>query len=229
VGGAVTDASETNKAARLDADEVGILLIGNREEQDRGIDLIDRHLRGVIFGVMRGVALSLRADELRDGYQDVMLAITQAAREKRYDANQPLLPFLFTLARRKAIDLVRKKTRKVGVEQVLDAITGALADTKVGEAWRIVAAKHDGQRMLDRFRNAVVRMPERQRLVASVMIDGFPDELSLQEIQEELHRRTGEQLTVVAVRSARREVRRKIAEQLVRAGYMERENHDDTE
>lgn len=216
----------TGAATGLDDEEVSILLIGNEEEQNEAIRLIDRHLRRPIAGVIRKAAPSLRAEELRDAYQDVILAIIQAAREQRYDADRPLLPFIFTLARYKAIDRVRKKSRKVGKKQVLDAIAETLADTKVGEAWRNVASKHDGRRMMEAIRNAIARMPERQRLVASVVIDLFPETPTLQQIQEEIHQGTGEQLTIVAIKSARREARKKIREQLVRAGYMERDYGD---
>ncbi|GAG15958.1 unnamed protein product, partial [marine sediment metagenome] len=127
------DNPETGEAAGLDAEEVSILLIGDKEEQDEAIRLIDRHLRRPIAGVIRQAAPSLRAEELRDACQDVIVAVLEAAREKRYDPDRPLLPFIFTVARRKAIDRIRKKSRKIGNTQVLDAIAETLADTKVGE------------------------------------------------------------------------------------------------
>jgi len=109
---------------------------------------------------------------------------------------------------------------------VLDAIVETLADTKVGEAWRNVAAKHDGRRMLEAIGRAVSRLPERQRLVASAVIDFFPETPTLQQIQECVHHNTGEQLTVVAIKSAWREARKKIREQLIREGYVERDYGD---
>jgi DNA-directed RNA polymerase specialized sigma24 family protein len=226
VGGTVKENPGTGAVTGLDEEEVSILLIGNEEEQNEAIRSIDRHLRRPIADVIRKAAPSLRAEELRDAYQDVILAIIQAVREQRYDADRPLLPFIFTLARFKAIDRVRRKSRKTGNEQVLDAIAETLADTKVGEAWRNVASKHDGRKMMEAIANAICRMPERQRLVASVVMDLFPETPTLQQIQEEVHQGTGEQLTVVAIKSAWREARKKIREQLVREGYTERDYGD---
>jgi hypothetical protein len=155
-----------------------------------------------------------------------LLGLWQKAKKQEYDANEPLLPLLFTIAKRKAIDRVRRKSRKTGKEQVLDAIADSLADTKVGEAWCNVASKHDGRRMLEAIGRAISRLPERQRLVASVVIDFFPEMPTLQQVQDDIHHRAGEQLTVVAIRSAWREARKKIREQLVREGYMERDYGD---
>ena len=222
VGVTVKDNLGTGAATGLDTEEVSILLIGDDNEQNEAIRLIDMHLRRVLFGVIRKVSPSLTAAEIQEVYQEVLLGIWRKAKEREYDADEPLLPLLFTIARRRAIDRVRKKSRKVGKEQMLDAIAETLADTKVGEAWRNVASKHDGRRIMEAIRNAIARMPERQRLVASVVLDLFPETPTLQQIQEEVHQGTGEQLTVVAIKSAWREARKKIREQLVRAGYMER-------
>jgi len=215
-----------NAVTDFDADKVSILLIGTEDEQNEAIRLIDKHLRKPVAGVIRRVAPSLRAEDLCDVYQDVILAILQSAREQRFDANQPLLPFIFTIARRRAIDRVRRKSRKTANEQVLDVIAETLVDTKVGEAWRSVASKHDGRRMLEAIGSTISRLPERQRLVASVVVDLFPETPTLQRIQEEVHRGTGDQLTVVAIKSAWREGRKKIREQLVREGYTERDYGD---
>lgn len=215
------------EAARLDADEVSILLIGTEEEQNDAIRLIDKYLRFVISGIIRNVAIYLKSEEVQEVYQEVLLGLWRAARDGRYDADRPLLPFVFTIARCRAIDRIRRKSlrkRKIGNELVLDAIAGALADTKVGEAWGNIVSKNDGPRMMATIRKAIIRMPERQRQVASVMIDLYPEEPSLQEIREEVCQRTGEDLTVLAIKSARREARKKIREELVRAGYMERKN-----
>jgi RNA polymerase sigma factor (sigma-70 family) len=226
VGGTVKENPGTGAATGLDDEEVSILLIGNEEEQNEAIRLIDRHLRRALFGIIRRTAPSLTATEVQEIYQEILLGVWQKAKKQEYNADEPLLPLLFTIARRRAIDRVRKKSRKTGNEQVLDAIVETLADTKVGEAWQNVASKHDGRRMMEAIRNIIARMPERQRLVASVVIDLFPETPTLQQIQEEIHRSTGEQLTVVTIKSARREARKKIREHLVRAGYMERDYGD---
>lgn len=104
---------------------------------------------------------------------------------------------------------------------MLAAIAETLTDTKVGEVWQVVASKNDGRRMMEAIQATIARMPERQRQVASVIIDFFPEAPSLKDVQQEVQSRTSEPLTIVAIKSALREVRRKIRDQLVRAGYME--------
>ena len=80
--------------------------------------------------------------------------------------------------------------------------------------------------MMQVIREAIAGMPYRQRQVAQVMIDRFPEEPELNEIREEIRRATGELLTMVAVKRSRQEARRKIREELVRKGFLER-RHDE--
>lgn len=208
-------------AAHLD--EISILLIGNEEEQNEAVRLIDKHLRRPIVAKIRRSAIGLPSADLPDVYQEVLLDVLEAARKGQYDPDRSLLPFIFTVAYRRAIDRVRKISGKqVAEAELLDAITESLADTKVGEAWREVIAREEGRKMMEVIRNTIAKMPARQRQVASVVIERFPDTATLQEIRQEILGRTGEQLTVVAVKRARQEARKKIREQLVLGGYMER-------
>ncbi len=144
------------------------------------------------------------------------------AREGEYDPDRPLLPFLLTIAHRRAIDHIRKKTTlRCNEKELLDAVANSLADTQVGEAWKNVTASQDGQKMLKLIRDVITEMPERQRQVSSVIIDCYPDNLSIEETREELFRRTGERPTALAVKRARQEARKKIRKQLVSGGFLE--------
>jgi DNA-directed RNA polymerase specialized sigma24 family protein len=206
----------------VDTAEISILLISSQDEQKRAISLIDKHLRGAICFKIRQVALSLSPEELTQVYQEVLLNVWDAAREKRYDANQPLLPFLLTLAHRRAVDWIRKtQTRRKNESELLDEVAKALKDTKVGEVWQIVAEKNDGHNRMEIIRRAIMRMPHRQRQVAAVIIEHFPEELTSQQICDEIYDKTRERLTVLAIKSARQEARKKIKDVLIDAGYME--------
>lgn len=206
----------------VDPEEISILLIGDSQEQERAISLIHKHLQKSIIYKIRVTAISLAPDELLDVYQEVLLNVWNAAKEKRYDPDKPLLPFLFMLAQRRAYDRLRKnEAKKIHESSLLDEVTESLKDTKVGEAWQIVAARNDGHRMMGIIRKTVVKMPTRQRQVASVVIKNFPEVLSPQDVSEVIYRTTGEKITVVAAKRAWQEARNKIREQLIDAGYME--------
>jgi DNA-directed RNA polymerase specialized sigma24 family protein len=155
----------------IDPVEISILLIGDSKEQEQAISLIDKHFKKAIIYRIRETALSLAPDELLDVYQEVLLNVWNAAQQKRYDPDRPLLPFLSTLAERRACDRVRKnETKKAYEGRLLDEVSEGLKGTKIGEAWQIVAVKNEGRRMMDTIRRAIVRMPTRQRQVASVVI-----------------------------------------------------------
>jgi DNA-directed RNA polymerase specialized sigma24 family protein len=206
----------------VDPEEISVLLIGDRKEQEQGISLIHKYFQQAIIYKIRETAISLAPDELLDVYQEVLLNVWNAAQGKHYDPDKPLLPFLFMLATRRACDRVRKnEVRKSHESGLIDAVSESLKGTKVGEVWQIVAAKNEGHRMMNIIRKAIVRMPTRQRQVASVVIEHFPDVLSPQDICEEIYRATGERITVVAAKRAWQEARNKIRELLVDAGYME--------
>jgi len=219
-----SDKSTTEEAKpKVDPEEISILLIGNQEEQNQAIFLINKHLHKSILYKIRQTGLSLSSEELLDVYQEVILNVLEAARGKRYDADQPLLPFLFTLAQRRAVDRIRKMhTRRENESELLDEIAEALKDTSVGEAWQIVAKKDDGRRMQELMRRAISRMPRRQRQVAEVIIERFPEEPVYQKICDEIYEKTRERLAVVMVKGAWREARKKIRGVLIDEGYMEK-------
>ena len=204
----------------IDPDEISILLIGDEEEQNRAISLIDKHLRKPIVYRIRKTALSVPPDEIKDIYQEVLLNVLAAAREQSYDPDKPLLPFLFMLAHRRACDRIKKKTTIEDNEnRVLEDVLQRLENTNVGEAWKQVAKKNDGSRMIKIIRQTIVGMPNRQRQVASVVIDCFPAIPSMETIRDVILKTTGELLTVVATKRAWQEARSKIRERLVDAGY----------
>ena len=217
-------------AMSFDPEEISILLLEGEAEQRRAITLINQHLRRVMIYKIRVCGLGLTSEEIIAVYNEVLMDVWKAAVEKRYDANQPLEAFLFTVAHRRAIDRWRRKRRNKEVSEnvLLDEVSNSLRGTEVGAAWCDVAAKENGRKMMDLFRRAVTRMPARQRQVGSVMIDKFPDVPTLQQICDEIYETTGERITVVSAKRARQQVRKKVREELVDAGYLEDETNGRT-
>jgi DNA-directed RNA polymerase specialized sigma24 family protein len=216
-----SDKNTTEVKTKVDTDEISLLLIGNQEEQNLAISLIDKHLQKAILYKIRQKGLSLGSEEILEVYRDVLLNIIEAARKKRYDPDKPLLPFIFTLAQRRTIDRIRIQIRHESESELLDEIAKTLKDTKVGEAWQIIVKKDEGRKRMELMRREIARMPHRQRQVAEVIIEKFHEEPTYQDICDEIYKKTGERLTVVMVKGAWREARKKIKDVLIDTGYLE--------
>ncbi|KHL15110.1 RNA polymerase sigma-70 factor (ECF subfamily) [Mumia flava] len=110
------------------------------------------------------------ADEAEDVVQRTFLDAWRGAR--RYDPSQRFTSWLFTIAHRRAVDVLR--TRKVPVVDV--------------EALRDLAAE-DGRESADRFADAadvrwgLARLPEHERVVVEM---AYFDDLTQREIAERL-------------------------------------------
>ena len=73
--------------------------------------------------------------------------------------------------------------------------------------------------ILKTIRDLIPKLKCRQRQVAEIILEKFPEFLSLLEIKKQVLEDYGEDVTVLAVKGARREVYGKIKEALSIAGY----------
>ena len=217
-----SDAEALGPVVSTDVKLIATLLGGNPKEQEEAIRLIDGQLRNVVVAKIRRTAPGLLPEEVVDAYQETLLGIWQSARSGCFDARRPLLPLLLTIAQRKAVDGLRhRSSADVAYDGMFDAIEERFSGSRVGEAWKIVAANEDGRRMMMMIRDTVASLPERQHLVASTVIDFFPHTPSCEAVRDRIKQITGMALTVIAVKRAWQEARKKIREKLIREGYME--------
>ena len=215
----MADPEEAKTAEEFDSESASIFLIGNDQERDEALRLIDKHLRQRLVGMIRHTTPGLPTADLLDVYQQVLLEIWQKAQRDDFDP-EPLIPLLFTMAKRRAIDWLRQhSSRRRTEEELLDGIAERLRGTQVGAAWQEVAQKDEARRILALIREAINKMPDRQRQVAGVMVEYFPDVPPNEQIRDEIFKATGELLTVTSVKRARQEALAKIREQLARFGY----------
>ena len=209
----------------LDQEEVSLLLIGNDAEQNQAIELIHDRLGKALVGAIRRQAPGLSTDDVMEIYQESLLGILNAARESRFDADAPLLPFIFAVARYKTIDRLRKRLpANIGDDALLDA----LAEVQGGEEgapWRNAVAKEQGDKLMRLVRRTIAELPLRQRQVAQVIIQRFPEEPSVTDIAAAVKQATGETVTIVAVKSALREFRKKMRDRVKEWGFVE-EDHE---
>ena len=201
-----------NRDQDIDIETINILLIGEDEEKREAIQLINRYLQDKIVEQIKCSAPGLDGNELLDVYQEVLLSLYNAAKDGFYDPDKAhLLAFIFTLAKRRAIDRKRQRIPKpISEDELIEALGDRLADTSIGQVWQEISACELGQEMLRRIRKISIGLPKRQRQVVSVIIDHFPKYLELEEICSEIYKSTGDMPTVVAVKRARQEARKKI-------------------
>lgn len=213
----------------IDVETIDILLIGNEEEITEGIRLIDANFKEKIVEIIRKRALSANPDDLFDIYQEVMLGIYKNAREGKYDPGtkkKTLMAFIYKIASNKAIDWLRRKyaqKRKRDTDQdvLIDSVAEIIKDSSVYESWQNAHQNEERAIILETIRNLVPRLKHRQRQVAEIIVENFPKLLSLLDIKKQLLERYGEDVTTVAVKSARQEVYNKVKEALSITGYGE--------
>lgn len=110
------------------------------------LDRLSAHLRA--FFRRR---LTRLPDEVEDLVQETLLAVHN--QRHTFEAEQPLTPWVFAIARYKLIDLLRRRAHREALHEPLDDELEVFAATDTEAA----AAQRDVMKLLD-------RLPERQRL-----------------------------------------------------------------
>jgi RNA polymerase sigma factor (sigma-70 family) len=199
----------------FDDEEIRILLVGSEVEIGSGLIFLNRHLRDGMCGYLRQHFPGIPPQDLPDIWGETLVSVLAAARARRFDGDQPLLPWLCQIARARAIDHLRARTR---YERVLDAVAAALEGTHTGQVWGGLTPVERNE-VLGLIRDAVASLPARQRLVMQVYVDQYPDSASMERLQEEVSRVTRRPETLAAVKRALQEARSKVREFLQRRGY----------
>jgi RNA polymerase sigma factor (sigma-70 family) len=208
----------------IDVETINIRLIGNKEDIAEAIRLIHASFKEKIVEIIRLKALSADEDELWDIYQEVLIGISRAAYEGKYDPDKKSLQgFIYKIATRKAIDWLRRKyAQKRGgdVEQCvsMDSIADIIKDSNISEAWQYAQQNEEITLILENIRKNIPRLKKRQRQVAEIILVKWPNFLSDAEIKREILNCYGEDVTTLAVKSARQEVFNKVKEALITKG-----------
>lgn len=216
----------------IDLETIEIHLIGDEREIAKGIRLIDTSLRAHVVGNIRKRALSATPEDLHDLYQEVLLGIFQYARDGKYipgDNPIALMTLIYTVIRNKATDWIRKKcaykrVRDTSQDKLVDSVAETIEDSSINEAWQDAYNNEKRAIILRTIRELASKSKHRQRQVAEIIYMEFPLILDLGEIRELILQRYGEDITVIAVKSARQEVYGKIKEALSIAGYGDNED-----
>jgi hypothetical protein len=103
---------ETTKS--FDETRVAVLLIGSPEEQLAGLRVLDQEYRPKVFAYLRAYYPGLDSNALAECYSDAVadvacqvVAYHKDCSKSNFDPDKPLLPYLKTIAWRRAADRVR--------------------------------------------------------------------------------------------------------------------------
>jgi RNA polymerase sigma factor (sigma-70 family) len=176
-----------------------------------GVD-VARYLKRLTWGL-------LAAEDLQDAYQETLAALWRHILQPGFDPEQPLR-LTFTLARRKAIDLLRRRGHRArtNAEEVLSLLVQASSLSWRGRRLGRAEAAELRELLLEVVQN----LPVRQRLVARVFIDHC-DGWEPRDVYAPLTRAvaavTGQEENEEAIKSCWRTARGRIATELRRHGY----------
>ena len=217
--------SETNNDFESTIETINIYLIGDEQEIAEGMRLIDDHLREKIVSIIRKRALSARKDDLFDIYQEVLLGIYKIAQEGKYEPDKKNLEgLIYKIASNKAIDWLRekfaqKRKRDTDRDVLIESVAEIIRDSNIHEAWEYANQKEKRKLLLKTIRNLIPKLKHRQRQVAEIIKENFPNVFNIPDIKKQILKLYGEDVTAVAVKRARQEVLSKIKESLDRSGY----------
>lgn len=200
----------TAEAVRLDEDMVKLGLMGTEEEREDTLKALYAHYSEDIVRFLERKLPGLPADLVINAMLDAFRALNEAAVTRTFDYDKSVVNWLFRVAWHKGVDELRKYSRRtLGNSEFFDTVGEYLEDTEVGRQWRFYTKTREADAIAQEFRDFLLTLPPVQRQVAQIMADSFPDAVPEDEICEEIFGRTGKRPTVVQVKSAKREIRKK--------------------
>ena len=210
-------------------------LLGTEQEKEAAIcDAYERYKRPLAAFIREKVAPTLDSDEIATAINDVFCGLARYVSRGRFSRDGSLLTLLFSMARRKAYDRLRRKTKgqkACGQDHTEDAdfdeslvVADEDADEefavyvaqKLSKApelsaeWKNAADKAATNEIMRQFCMWIGTLPHLQRKVAEAVAKHYGD-LTDAEICDEIAK-TGERPTVASVKSARKQIVRKFTE-----------------
>ncbi len=189
-----------------------------------GIRFLDSECRERILRYIKRVGRGfLDYHDQLDAYQETLIAMNARAQRAGFDPCRSLRMVL-TIARNKAIDLLRERGHRINLEE--DAILEVVAaDTKGSDTlsqWKLRISPAEARELKEILLAFVATLPGRQRIVAQCFIDNFEDfreRDTYRPLAEAVSAITGTTESVADVKTVWRYVREKIIAELQRRGY----------
>ena len=199
----------------FDDEEIRILLIGSEAEIAHALKTTDEQFRKPVAAWVRRRFPGLSSTDLADTWAEVLVNVFEAARDKRFDPDRPLLSYLCTLAFRRASDRVRRRTSQ---DAALQAVASALRETKTGESWGELDPA-ERKECMELIRQVIATLPRKQGIVWQNFCDGFPETRCMETLRTMVSEATGKEETLASVKRALQEGRNKVRELLGNKGY----------
>lgn len=204
------------EASKTDADEDlrSGLLAGDEPAINRALVQVHERYAKRVCGFVRSRFPGISSHDLQDVWQSTLTELLEAARNRTLRLASTLAGWLCTAARRNATDRFRRGRT---ADAYLDAVAAALRDTTTGALWHGFDVA-DRREVLGLIRDAVCRLPAKQRVVMEAFVDGYPETRTMDVLRREVSSRLGQAQTLPAVRRAFQEARGKVKGILERRG-----------
>jgi DNA-directed RNA polymerase specialized sigma24 family protein len=204
----------------LDVDDVTIslgLAIGSPSEQQEAFRLAWTKYRNRVASFIYHLAPGLSPDCVATATNDAFRGLYAKAIGGNFDPDKPLVPLLFTIAKARTIDQLRRKfSRRAEFESKFrsdddfaEEVGRRITGTDVGFQWRLAVSQGRALELKEIFLQFVGTLPSMQRRVAQVIADALPGDLANTDIADVIFLETGSRPTVVQIRSARNQMEMK--------------------
>lgn len=201
--------------------EVLVGLLGDSEEREAAVRRLFNRYGRPLMAYLRKKLPSLPAEDVASAVNDTFVAIFRKAEDGSLDVERPLKSLLFTIAKRRGVDLMRAKASRIPLDdQITEEIGSTLEGTAIGNAWSAACETEKVAEIVEEFRRFVGTLPPQQKRVGSILADFLPDWLTDTEISDEIYRRWSQRVPVVSVKGAKQALKEKFREVLKRKGLL---------
>lgn len=191
----------------LEDQELRRLLRGDENDLELAFTQVDVQLRRRFVRGARARLPGLPAEDLADAWQETLKTLLQAVRSGSFQATRELIPWLWTIFLRKALDGLRQRKR---LANLASRARGRAEGIEAGNAQ---AGLDDEERRarLARVQEAVDTLPPRQRTVLRVFLDQYPATRNPRVLQAQVSAASGREETASSVRRALEEARDRLS------------------
>jgi DNA-directed RNA polymerase specialized sigma24 family protein len=158
----------------VDETEIALLLMEGGAQRAEGLRKLDEAYRACVAAHLRARFPSMRSDDIADCYTDVLIQLIEALRaydrdpvESTFDPNQPLLPYILTVAYRRGVDRLRRVRLH---DEFVHAVGRALAETDLGRYWSDLSPV-ERQEIQAQACKAIAQLPPKERFVWGIFVD----------------------------------------------------------
>lgn len=180
---------------------------------------ISRYIKSRLWGLPAGI----RAEEIKEVFQETMVALVPFVRNPEFEWREPLR-IVFDIAKKRAIDALRRRRfrPKQDIDGAIEQVAKDLAGTNIGLAWKL-QTKTEWQEFCGALHEAMVTvLTDKQAIVARCYVDNYED-FGEREIYAPLARLvgdiTGEDENAVTIKKLWHEAKKRLVSALRRKGF----------